>query len=309
MFSAACLRSLSFHTILWINNVIHGGVSNLKFAVIPNMTRKNAFDVTSRVLAELKKLGCAAYMESALSLQFADSGAEFFGEAEAIEKCDMVISVGGDGSFINAAKKALVYAKPLLCVNAGKLAYLAAMECDELSLLKNVADGDFVTENRMLLDASVIDKNGEIIYHSNCINDAVVSRSGSIRIMKLSLYCNGAPLIEYMADGAIISTPTGSTAYSLSAGGPVVEPCVESVLVTPVCPHSMFSRSIILDGSSVLTAYHDNSGEAILSCDGGTAVLVPEGARVEVKRAAEHITLVKVKNDTFIDILNKKISV
>ncbi len=284
-------------------------MSNLKFAVIPNMTRKNAFTVTSQVLAEIKKLGCTAFMDSLLEADFKDCSVSFCEESRAIEQSDMVVSVGGDGSFINAAKKALVYGKPLLCVNAGKLAYLAAMECDELALLENVVDGNYLTENRMLLDASVIDKNGEIIYHSNCINDAVISRSGSIRIMKLSLYCNAAPLIEYMADGAIISTPTGSTAYSLSAGGPVVEPSVESMVVTPVCPHSMFSRSIILGGSSVVTAFHDNSGEAILSCDGGAAVLVPEGARVEVKRAAEHITLVKVKNDTFIDILNKKISV
>lgn len=284
-------------------------MSDLKFAVIPNMTRKNAFAVTSQVLAEIRKLGCTAFMDSSLEADFKDCSVSFCEENRAIEQSEMVISVGGDGSFINAAKKALVYGKPLLCVNAGKLAYLAAMECDELALLKNVVDGNYLTENRMLLDASVIDKNGKIIYHSNCINDAVISRSGSIRIMKLSLYCNAAPLIEYMADGAIISTPTGSTAYSLSAGGPVVEPSVESVVVTPVCPHSMFSRSIILGGSSVVTALHDNSGEAILSCDGGAAVLVPEGARVEVKRASEHITLVKVKNDTFIDILNKKISV
>ena len=281
----------------------------MKFAVIPNMTRKNAFTVTSQVLAEIQKLGCSAFMDFSLEADFKDCSVSFCEENHTIEQSDMVISVGGDGSFINAAKKALVYGKPLLCVNAGKLAYLAAMECDELALLKNVVDGNYLTENRMLLDASVIDKNGEIIYHSNCINDAVISRSGSIRIMKLSLYCNAAPLIEYMADGAIISTPTGSTAYSLSAGGPVVEPSVESMMVTPVCPHSMFSRSIILGGSSVVTAFHDNSGEAILSCDGGVAVLVPEGAKVEVKRAAEHITLVKVKNDTFIDILNKKISV
>ncbi len=284
-------------------------MSNLKFAVIPNMTRKNAFAVTSKVLEKLNNLGCETFMELSLEAEFKDCSVSFCEESRAIEQCDMVISVGGDGSFINAAKKALVYAKPLLCVNAGKLAYLAAMECDELEFLRNVVDGNYLTESRMLLDASVVDKNGKIIYHSNCINDAVISRSGSIRIMKLSLYCNGAPLIEYMADGAIISTPTGSTAYSLSAGGPVVEPSVESVLVTPVCPHSMFSRSIILGGSSVVTAFHDNSGEAILSCDGGAAVLVPEGARVEVKQAAEHITLVKVKNDTFIDILNKKLSV
>ena len=159
-----------------------------------------------------------------------------------------------------------------------------------------------------MLSVSILDKNDRIIYHSNCINDAVVSRSGVIRIMKLSVSCNGAPLINYMADGAIVSTPTGSTAYSLSAGGPVIEPCVESILLTPVCAHSVFSRSVVLGGNSELEITHDNSGEAILSCDGQSAVVIPEGAVVTVKKSEKCASFIKIKNDTFIDVLNKKIS-
>lgn len=225
-----------------------------------------------------------------------------------INDVDMVISVGGDGSFINAAKVATVYGKPIICINAGKLAYLACLEGEELHLLSNVISGNYVSEKRMMLDVSVVDKNNEILYHSSCINDAVVSRSGSIRIMKLFARCNGTPLIEYMADGVIVSTPTGSTAYSLSAGGPIVDPCVESILLTPVCSHSVFSRSIVLSGESVLELNHDNSGEAILSCDGQAPVLVPENASVKVKRSENTVSFVKIKNDTFIEILNKKIT-
>ena len=277
--------------------------------MIPNMTRENAFSVTVRLLEEIKKLKCVALMENSLQNTFGATDYITYREAEScIEDVDMVISVGGDGSFINAAKLATNYGKPVVCVNAGKLAYLACLEADELSLLANVVKGDFVTEKRMMLDVCVVDKTDEILYHSTCINDAVVSRSGSIRIMKLSAFCNGTPLIEYMADGAIVATPTGSTAYSLSAGGPIVEPSVESILLTPVCSHSVFSRAIVLGGNSVLELSHDNSGEAILSCDGQSAVLVPEGARVVVKRSAQNVEFVKIKNDTFIDILNKKIS-
>ena len=159
-----------------------------------------------------------------------------------------------------------------------------------------------------MLSVSILDKNDRIIYHSNCINDAVVSRSGVIRIMKLSVSCNGAPLIDYMADGAIVSTPTGSTAYSLSAGGPVIDPCVESILLTPVCAHSVFSRSVVLGGNSELEITHDNSGEAILSCDGQSAVIIPEESVVTVKKSDKCASFIKIKNDTFIDVLNKKIS-
>ena len=273
------------------------------------MTRENTFSVTSDLLSEIKKLNCTAVMEADLRETFGDDDYITYDASQsAIDSVDVVVSVGGDGSFINAAKKATLYNKPVLCVNAGKLAYLACMESDEIPLLSKLLKGEYVTEKRMMLDVRIVDKNNEIIYHSSCINDAVVSRSGNIRIMKLSAFCNGTPLIEYMADGAIVSTPTGSTAYSLSAGGPVVDPCVESILLTPVCSHSVFSRSIVLGGTSILELIHDDSGEAILSCDGQAAVCVPGNARVVVERSEKSASFIKIKQDTFIDILNKKIS-
>ena len=281
----------------------------MKFFIIPNMTRENAPSVTTNVIKELCTLGCQVFMDSSLETVFGEFTNITFGEqAVLLNTCDIVISVGGDGSFINAAKVATDNNKPVLCVNAGKLAYLACLEEDELSLLSKVVKGEYITEKRMMLSVSILDKNDRIIYHSNCINDAVVSRSGVIRIMKLSVSCNGAPLIDYMADGVIVSTPTGSTAYSLSAGGPVIDPCVESMVLTPVCTHSVFSRSVVLGGNSGLEITHDNSGEAILSCDGQSAVIIPEGSVVSVKRSEKCASFIKIKNDTFIDVLNKKIS-
>ncbi len=281
----------------------------MKFYIIPNMTRKNAFSVTVALLAEIQKLQCTAFIDAAYEEHFGKNDCiEYCDDEKVVSLCDAVIAVGGDGTFINAAKKATDNNKPLICVNAGNLAYLACMEGDETHLLESITKGDYITENRMLLDVSVIDESGKVIYESCCVNDAVVSRSGNIRIMNLSVFCNGAPLIDYLGDGAIVATPTGSTAYSLSAGGPVVEPCVESILITPVCPHSIFSRSIVLNGNSELELVHDNSGEAILSCDGQSAVLIPENAIVTVKRSDKSVSFIKIKSDTFIDVLNKKIS-
>lgn len=281
----------------------------MNFYIIPNMTRKNAFRVTADLLAEIQKLNCNAYLDCAYEDSFGKKDfIEYISDENAIELCDAVIAVGGDGTFINAAKKATEYDKPLICVNAGNLAYLACMEGDETHLLKSIVDGDYLKESRMLLDVMIIDENDKVIYESCCVNDAVVSRSGNIRIMNLSVFCNAAPLIDYLGDGAIVATPTGSTAYSLSAGGPVVEPCVESILITPVCPHSIFSRSIVLNGNSKLQLVHDNSGEAILSCDGQNAVVIPENARVTVERSDKTVSFIKIKSDTFIDVLNKKIS-
>ena len=114
--------------------------------------------------------------------------------------------------------------------------------------------------------------------------------------------------MDYSADGVIISTPTGSTAYSLSAGGPVIEPQIESILITPVCCHGLFSRSVVLRPDSFLEITHDNSGDVVLSCDGEEAVVVPAGAKVTVATSETQAEFIKVKSDTFIDILNKKIS-
>lgn len=279
------------------------------FYIIPNMTRKNAESVTVSLLNILFDSGCEVLMEASLKDRFGDFEKIIFeNESVALPEADVVVSIGGDGSFINAAKRATVCNKPVLCINAGKVAYLAGIESNEIHLIKHILSGEFITEKRMMLDVSIIDKASQIIHHSFCINDAVVSRSGIIRVMELSVSCNGAPLIHYMADGAIIATPTGSTAYSLSAGGPIVEPSVESIVLTPVCPHSIFSRSVVLGGNSVLDITHDNSGEAILSCDGQEAVEIPEGARVVVRKSDAYASFIKIKPDTFIDVLNKKLS-
>ncbi len=281
----------------------------MNFYVIPNMTRANTFAVTSEVLNKINSLGCVACLSDEFESVFGTKDGVIYAKGDAgISESDMVIAVGGDGTFINAAKVAVNNNKPIICVNAGKLAYLACLEADELDLLRNVTEGNFLTEKRMMLSVTIVDNAGEILYHSNCVNDAVVSRSGNIRIMNLSVYCNNAPLIDFPADGAIVATPTGSTAYSLSAGGPVVQPSVESILVTPVCPHSVFSRSIVLGGDSKLQLIHDNTGEAILSCDGQTAVIIPADAVVNVERSKDYVSFVKIKEDTFIDVLNKKIS-
>ena len=282
----------------------------MKIALIPNMTRQNTPDVTKKLLEEIEKLDVIVFLDNEFCDAFPVSEkVKFCNLTEHLAECDIVVTVGGDGTFIKSAKLSAKRNKPLLCINAGKLAYLAGLEGNELEYLKEIFSGRYKTEKRMMLSASIIDKNGEILYHSNCLNDAVVSRSGNIRIMNLSISCNNAPLMDYSADGVIVSTPTGSTAYSLSAGGPVIEPQIDSILITPVCCHSFFSRSVVLRPDSVLEILHDKSGEAVLSCDGEEAVPIPDGATVKISVSEVKAEFIKVKNETFIDILNKKMSI
>lgn len=281
----------------------------MKIALIPNMTRQNTPNVTKQLLKELQGLNATVFLDEEFKGFFEEADyINFCNIEEGIEKCEIVVTVGGDGTFIKSAKASAVKNKPLLCVNAGKLAYLAGLENSELPLLKKVVNGEYETEKRMMLTATIFDSAGNELYKSNCLNDAVVSRSGKIRIVKLSIACNGAALMDYLADGVIVSTPTGSTAYSLSAGGPIIEPQIDSMLVTPVCCHSVFSRSVVLRPDSVLEILHDNSGDAVLSCDGEEAIPIPPGAIVKIENSPLKAEFIKVKKDTFIDILNKKIS-
>ena len=273
------------------------------------MTRANTYDVTIALLSEISKLNCFAFLDSSLKDVFGERDSVTYSDTEEICKdVDMFISVGGDGTFINAAKKANLYNKPVICVNAGKLAYLACLEGDEIHLLGDIVSGKYVVEKRMMLHVSVECGEGEVTYATDCINDAVVSRSGSIRIMKLSVGCNGAPLIEYMADGAIVSTPTGSTAYSMSAGGPIIDPLCECFCITPICSHSLSAKPILLgaENSVTLKGYSKKRTEIFLTVDGRRVISLKPYSEVIIKRAEQTAQLIRLNDRSFYKTLSYK---
>ena len=281
----------------------------MKIALIPNMTRRNTPDVTKELLKEFEKLGVTVFLDESFKSYFGDCDyINYCSVEEYIENCEIVVTVGGDGTFIKSAKLSAEKSKPLLCINAGKLAYLAGLESSEFSLLQEIVNGNFKTEKRMMLTATIIDKSGKILYHSNCLNDAVVSRSGNIRIMKLSINCNDAPLMDYRADGVIVSTPTGSTAYSLSAGGPIVDPELESILMTPICPHSLVGRSLVFRPNAVLGISSAENVTLCLSADGAQPQKIEPGCRAEIAAAEFTADFIRIKSENFIDILYRKLA-
>lgn len=282
----------------------------MRVAIIPNLTRKHAYEVTKDVCAFLSENGVEYFFENNLEGQI-DFESRFMKTDELLKTCDIVIAVGGDGSIIHAAKKACKYGKPILGVNAGNLAFMAGLEKNEILLMKNLIGGNYVTDNRMLLEVSVFDKDGNsIIREDFCVNDIAIARGEPIKMVKLNVSCDGNRINEYYADGIIISTPTGSTAYSLSAGGPVVDPRIESILLTPICTHSLFARSIVFDSNSeICVTVPESEKEAIcISCDGDDSVVIPAGSRLVIKKSKVYADFIRIKNDSFIDILNSKLS-
>jgi len=277
----------------------------MKIAILPNMTRIDAPQTTAEICGALDGL-CAPYMLAPENrAYFSGSRAAFLPEDDMLSACDAVIAVGGDGSIIHAAKKAAAFGKPVLGVNAGNFAYMAGLERGELPLLKRLCDGDYTLDRRIMLRAEIAGAGGTVMT-AYCVNDAVAARAGEKRVLGIALWSDGRHLGDYLGDGIIVATPTGSTAYSLSAGGPVVDPQIESILMTPVCTHSLFARSLIFSSDARIKLTKTSQGEMSLSCDGDAPVTVPEGCEVYVEKAERSALFIRVKGDTFMDILNMK---
>jgi len=232
---------------------------------------------------------------------------------EELGTCDALIAVGGDGTILTAARRALPHQKPVLGVNAGRLGFLAGLERHELHLLARLATGAFALDRRMLLEVQVLaatdSGSGEsLAYEGFCVNDAVISRFGTPRLAEIAVDCGGGHVLNFMGDGVIFATPTGSTAYNFSAGGPVVEPTFESILLTPVCNHLLFTRSVVFTAQTVFSVDIAREGLA-LAIDAEHPVALLPGQRVTVRRAAVDALFIRLKTEHFLDVLGMKMGV
>lgn len=220
---------------------------------------------------------------------------------------DAVICFGGDGTILHMAKAATRNGIPILGVNIGTMGFMAELESSELEQLRRLAIEEYTIDNRMMLDVTV-HRDRDIIFHDICLNDAVITKGGIARIVHLSVQCDDVQAMECGGDGLIIATPTGSTAYSLSAGGPIVEPEAGSILITPICAHDMGSRCIVASDKRVIKVglTHNARRNAFLSVDGGKALKLNMGDIVTVKKSNFQTKLVRLKDRSFYDVVNLK---
>ncbi|MBR2730701.1 MAG: NAD(+)/NADH kinase [Clostridia bacterium] len=276
-------------------------------ALLPNLTRREAPAVTARICARLRQLGVVCYLPADLREAFADAAASFLPAQEAVDACDVVIAVGGDGSIIHAAKQAAVRRKPVLGVNAGRLAFMAGLEENELDLLSRLIDGNYVLDRRLMLRMRILRGEQELA-SDICINDCLITNEEKQRMTTIALALDGSVFNSYLCDGILVSTPTGSTAYSLSAGGPIVDPELESILLTPICPHSLVDRSLIFKPDAKISASSAEGNALCVSADGLEPIRVLPDQRVEISRAEYTADFIRIKSDNFIDILYKKLA-
>ncbi len=224
-----------------------------------------------------------------------------------LPNAEMVICFGGDGTILHMAKAATRRGIPILGVNIGTMGFMAELESTELDKLARLAANDYTIDSRMMLDVSV-QRERDIIFHDICLNDVVVTKGAVARIVHLEVKCDGVQALESGGDGVIISTPTGSTAYSFSAGGPIVEPEARNILITPICAHDVASRCIVASDKRVVTVemVRNARRNAYLSVDGGKAFRLNMGDTAIVKKSNLETRLVRLKDRSFYDVVSAK---
>ena len=224
-----------------------------------------------------------------------------------LPNAELVICFGGDGTILHTATAATRRGIPLLGVNIGPMGFMAELENTELEKLAQLASGDFRIDRRMMLDVTV-QRDRDIIFHDICLNDVVVTKGAVARIVHLAVDCDGVQAMECGGDGVIIATHTGSTAYSLSAGGPIVEPEARNIIITPICAHDVGSRCIVTSDKRVITVnmVRNARRNAYLSVDGGKAVRLNMGDVVTVRKSDLETKLLRLKDTSFFDVVTAK---
>lgn len=219
-----------------------------------------------------------------------------------IISCDLVLVLGGDGTIIRFAKEAANYGKPILGINAGRIGFLASLEVNQLDKICNIIEGKYVISNRLMFKVSYSGRSQLVL------NEVAINRNIHSRILDYEIYRKGKLICSYRADGVIISTPTGSTAYSFSAGGPIIQPDMDCAVITPICPYSVFSRSLVVSADEkIIIKYHlFDQEKAVVSLDGISENLYSENNEIHIEKSPIYASFVNFENDKFHSV-DKKI--
>ena len=289
------------------------GIIMKKIAIVTNFNIYEKATAALKVTNYLLKFGCKILVsqysrERVLSMKNYRGNIYFLPIEKLYDEADLVIALGGDGTILDCAKKMARRGKPILGINLGHLGYMAELEMDELGALDKIIEGDYTLDERDMLNIEVFDKNGESKYQSYALNDAVISNGSVAKIINLELYAEDSLVTSYRADGLIISTPTGSTAYAMSAGGSIADPKVKCMLVTPICPHSFIARQLIFSDETKLKIKNVSVREKslMLTLDGKTNCELFKDDVVKITKSDMTVKLVRLKECSFYGILSQK---
>lgn len=281
----------------------------MKLYIFPNLDKKNCRSYTKTACEILVKNNVCVYMSEAYKRDFSDvSGVEYIDNDRVINDCDFILVVGGDGTILRCSDLAKKYKKPLLGLNCGRLGFMATLEHDEIELLNEFCKGKYVLDKRMMINATVYYENGTV-KNVTALNDIVLTKNHGCKIADFTVSKNDNVISSLRADGLVFSTPTGSTAYSLSAGGPIIEPDMECIEFTQICPHSLFARTMLFSGNSVIDVHFKTSKDSyvIFTVDGVEIDKLSNNDYVKILKSDDYIEIVDIKGGSFFKSVNRKL--
>ncbi len=288
-----------------------------KIAVITNFNIRQKASAALTVCERLSALGCEIFVASFNRERIQRNAGEdkretikYIPAEKLYDEADLVVVLGGDGTILESARRAIPAKKPILGINLGRLGYMAELELNELDKLDNIVRGDYETEERMVLCVEIFNKEGKKRFSSFALNDAVISNGSVARIVDIQLSEGGSEVSRYRADGVIVATPTGSTAYSMSAGGAVVDPRLECFCVTPVCPHTLGSRPLIFPSNADIELKNICEREKALfvTLDGRSNQELLLGETVRITKSDLRAKLVRLSHGGFYNKLRAKMN-
>ena len=283
-----------------------------KVILTPNPYRDRDFSCVLQARKILERAGletpiCLSF-EVDRSYELPDS-IHFTPMQDEIQDAEALICFGGDGTILHTSKLAARNGIPILGVNIGTVGFMADLESGEMELLSRLARDEYTVEQRMTLYVRLVHE-GRVIYRDNALNDAVITKGAVARVIQTAVLLDGVEAMNFSGDGLIAATPTGSTAYSMSAGGPIVEPDADNIILTPICAHSTNPRSLIASPHRhvEIRVGRINHRNAFLSVDGGRTMRIYDGDKVLIDNGNQRISLLKLKGTSFFDIINNKLS-
>lgn len=279
------------------------------FFIYPNMRKGDAVALVPQVCARLRRDGVRLILPMQMRAAAPEvPGADYMETDEAIRVADAAVVLGGDGTMLRIARAAAQNDVPLLGVNVGHVGFMTELEPGELGEMEKLFDGYSSIDSRMMLHVSVI-RNQRVVYENDALNDIVIAKGTAFRVVRVCISADDEEVTSFNGDGVIVATPTGSTAYGLSAGGPVIEPSAENMAVIPICAHALTAKSFVFSPERriMLTVSCEGGSEVFVSADGGQSFAVRPDDRVIITRSPLRTRLVRLKGISFYKILQQKL--
>lgn len=277
--------------------------------IYPNLRKDSARDILEPVFGHLRREGVRLMLPMQMrTVQPFLADADYMETDAAIQFADAAVVLGGDGTMLRLAREAAMYQVPLLGINVGHVGFMTELEPAELAEMEKLFTGDFTLDSRMMLHVAV-ERNGRVVYENDALNDIVIAKGTAFRVVRVGIAADNEEVTRFNGDGVIAATPTGSTAYGLSAGGPVIEPSAENIAVIPICAHALAAKSFVFapERSVSITAACEGGSEVFISADGGQGFAVRPDDRVVITRSKLQTRLIRLKGNSFYRILQQKL--